>query len=218
MRKRYIKRQKFQKKIVPLCHILLNMESLRPVFSIAIVDSNILSALGLQQILKDMAPMVDIRIFVTFSEMEVANNQFVHYFVASRIYFEHSAFFRTRLQQTIVLVNGDMQIQGVATLNVCQSEKMVVKSIITLQRQGHSDSSHRMSTDNGIVQLSPREQEVTILLTKGLINKEIADRMNISITTVITHRKNIMEKLHARSLADIIIYAVMNGYVNLGGL
>ena len=89
-------------------HILLNMESLRPVFSIAIVDSNILSALGLQQILKDMAPMVDIRIFVTFSEMEVAKDQFVHYFVASRIYFEHTAFFRTRLQQTIVLVNGDM--------------------------------------------------------------------------------------------------------------
>lgn len=199
-------------------HILKNMESLRPVFSIAIVDSNILSALGLQQILKDMAPMVDIRIFVTFSEMEVAKSQFVHYFVASRIYFEHTAFFRTRLQQTIVLVNGDMQIQGVATLNVCQSEKEVVKSIITLQRQGHPDSSHRMSADSGIVQLSPRELEVTILLTKGLINKEIADRMNISITTVITHRKNIMEKLKARSLADIIIYAVMNGYVNLGEL
>lgn len=194
------------------------MESLRPVFSIAIVDSNILSALGLQQILTDMAPMVDIRIFVTFSEMEVAKDRFVHYFVASRIYFEHAAFFRTRLQQTIVLVNGDMQIQGVATLNVCQSEKMVVKSIITLQRQGHHDSGHRMSTGSGTVQLSPRELEVTILLTKGLINKEIADRMNISITTVITHRKNIMEKLHARSLADIIIYAVMNGYVNLGEL
>ena len=193
------------------------MENLRPVFSIAIVDSNILSALGLQQILTDMAPMVDIRIFVTFSEMEAAKDRFVHYFVASRIYFEHTAFFRTRLQQTIVLVNGDMQIQGVATLNVCQSEKMVVKSIITLQRQGHHDS-HRMSADSGSVQLSPRELEVTILLTKGLINKEIADRLNISITTVITHRKNIMEKLKARSLADIIIYAVMNGYVNLGEL
>ncbi|MBQ9261778.1 MAG: helix-turn-helix transcriptional regulator [Prevotella sp.] len=194
------------------------MESLRPVFSIAIVDSNILSALGLQQILTDMAPMVDIRIFVTFSELEVAKDRFVHYFVASRIYFEHASFFRTRLQQTIVLVNGDMQIQGVATLNVCQSEKMVVKSIITLQRQGHHDSNHRMSTGSGTVQLSPREVEVTILLTMGLINKEIADRLNISVTTVITHRKNIMEKLHARSLADIIIYAVMNGYVNLGEL
>ena len=148
----------------------------------------------------------------------MAKDRFVHYFVASRIYFEHASFFRTRLQQTIVLVNGDMQIQGVATLNVCQSEKMVVKSIITLQRQGHHDSNHRMSTGSGTVQLSPREVEVTILLTMGLITKEIADRLNISVTTVITHRKNIMEKLHARSLADIIIYAVMNGYVNLGEL
>ena len=194
------------------------MDSLRPVFSIAIVDSNILSALGLQQILTDMAPMVDIRIFVTFSDMEASKDRFVHYFVASRIYFEHAAFFRTRLQQTIVLVNGDMQIQGVATLNVCQSEKMVVKSIITLQRQGHHDSSHRMSAGSGAVQLSPREVEVTILLTKGLINKEIADRLNISITTVITHRKNIMDKLGFRSVSALTIYAVMHGYVDINSI
>ena len=60
--------------------------------------------------------------------------------------------------------------------------------------------------------------EVTILLAKGLINKEIADCLNISITTVITHRKNIMEKLHARSLVDIILYAVVNGLVDVGEL
>jgi DNA-binding NarL/FixJ family response regulator len=58
--------------------------------------------------------------------------------------------------------------------------------------------------------------EVAVLLAKGLINKEIGDRLHISVTTVITHRKNIMEKLHARSLADIIIYAVMNGLVDVG--
>lgn len=194
------------------------MDSQRPVFSIAIVDPNILSALGLQQILTDMAPGVEIRIFVTFSELEGTQEQFVHYFVASRIYFEHTAYFRTISLRTIVLVNGDMQIQGVPTLNVCQSEKMVVKSIITLQRQGHAHHHQRSAMEDREVVLSPREVEVTILLTKGLINKEIADRLNISLTTVITHRKNIMEKLRARSLADIIIYAVMNGYVNLGEL
>jgi DNA-binding NarL/FixJ family response regulator len=89
---------------------------------------------------------------------------------------------------------------------------------ISCGRKVCADRTNRTATGSGTVQLSPRELEVTILLTKGLINKEIADRMNISITTVITHRKNIMEKLHARSLADIIIYAVMNGYVNLGEL
>ena len=189
-----------------------------PPITIAIVDSNILSALGLQQILAKIAPMIETRIFVSFSELEGAKDMFVHYFVASRIYFEHTAFFRSQRYRTIVLVNGDMQIQGVPTLNVCQSETMVVKAIMTLQRQGHSESSHRALNGNGASLLSPREVEVTILLTKGLINKEIADRLNISIATVITHRKNIMEKLHARSLADIIIYAVMNGYVNLGEL
>ncbi len=56
------------------------------------------------------------------------------------------------------------------------------------------------------------------MLAKGHINKEIADLLNISVTTVITHRKNIMEKLHAHSLADIILYVVMNGLVDVGEL
>ena len=44
-------------------------------------------------------------------------------------------------------------------------------------------------------ELSIREIEVLILITKGLINKEIADKLHISLTTVISHRKNITEKL-----------------------
>ena len=55
-------------------------------------------------------------------------------------------------------------------------------------------------------------------LILGLINKEIADRLNISLTTVISHRKNIMDKLHARSLADIIIYVVMNNLADISEL
>lgn len=195
------------------------MEYVTSVISIAIVDSNILSALGLQHILKNMMPMVETRIFVTFSELKVAEEHFVHYFVASRIYFENASFFRSLTQLTIVLVNGEMEIQGVPTLNVCQSEKMVVKSILALHQKGHpgSDKSPHKNSENSAL-LTPREIEVTILLTKGLINKEIADRLNIGITTVITHRKNISKKLQARSMADIIVYAVMNGYVNLGEL
>jgi len=53
-------------------------------------------------------------------------------------------------------------------------------------------------------------------LAKGFINKEIADKLHISLTTVITHRKNIMTKLNAHSLSDVIIYAVMNGHIDLG--
>ncbi len=63
--------------------------------------------------------------------------------------------------------------------------------------------------------LSAREIEVLTLLVKGLLNKEIADRLNIGLTTVISHRRNIVEKLGMRSVSALTIYAVMRGYVNI---
>lgn len=193
-----------------------------PHFEIAIVDSNILAALGLQPILADMIPGVEVHVFISFEELQaVDKGQFVHYFVASRIYFEHAAFFREGKRRVIVLVNGDLQMAGVPTLNVCQTEKSLVKALLAVHRQGHPHGMPRhgeLSVAAYESVLSSREMEVAILLAKGLINKEIADRLNISVTTVITHRKNIMEKLHARSLADVIIYVVMNGLVDVGEL
>ena len=50
---------------------------------------------------------------------------------------------------------------------------------------------------------------------QGYINKEIADQLNIGLTTVITHRKNIMEKLGMKSVSALTIYAVMHGYVDI---
>ena len=63
--------------------------------------------------------------------------------------------------------------------------------------------------------LSDREAEVMVLIVKGYINKEIADRLNISLATVITHRKNIMTKLGLRSVSALTIYAVMHGYIDI---
>ena len=193
-----------------------------PHFEIVIVDSNILAALGLQPILSDLIPVAEVHIFVSFDELQATDHgQFVHYFVASRLYFEHAAYFREKSRRVIVLVNGDLQISGVPTLNVCQSEQALVKSILSIHRKGHPNAqvpaSHPHPTAPD-AHLSSREVEVAILLAKGHINKEVADQLNISLTTVITHRKNIMDKLHARSLADIILYVVMNGLVDVGEL
>ena len=63
--------------------------------------------------------------------------------------------------------------------------------------------------------LSNREIEVLSLVVQGFINKEIATKLNISLTTVITHRKNIMEKLGMKSVSALTIYAVMHGYVDI---
>jgi DNA-binding CsgD family transcriptional regulator len=191
---------------------------------IAIIESNILACMGLQRILDELIPTAEIVMCESFEELQTkCDNTFVHYFVSSRIYFEHTAYFRANSGRCIVMVSGEMNISGVATLNVCQGEAAMIHDLLKLQRRGHNGhkswdegkvgSTEFASESNNRVELllSHREIEVALLLCQGWINKEIADKLNIALTTVITHRKNIMDKLGARSLADVIIYCVMNG-------
>ena len=59
--------------------------------------------------------------------------------------------------------------------------------------------------------LSPREKEVVALVTAGLLNKQIAAELKISEVTVKMHRGNIMRKMQARSLADLVRMADVLG-------
>ncbi|MDE6218264.1 MAG: LuxR C-terminal-related transcriptional regulator, partial [Muribaculaceae bacterium] len=61
--------------------------------------------------------------------------------------------------------------------------------------------------------LSSREKEVLGLIAQGLSNKEIADRLCISVNTAITHRKNISSKLGIKSASARSLYALMNGLI-----
>ena len=61
--------------------------------------------------------------------------------------------------------------------------------------------------------LSPRETQVLRLVASGLINKEIADRLNISVNTVLTHRKNITSKLGIKRISGLSVYAIMNSLI-----
>jgi DNA-binding CsgD family transcriptional regulator len=63
--------------------------------------------------------------------------------------------------------------------------------------------------------LSDREIEVLVQMVKGLSNKEIADKLNISIHTVISHRKNITDKTGIKSLSGLTIYAITKKIVPL---
>lgn len=61
--------------------------------------------------------------------------------------------------------------------------------------------------------LTERERQVYQLLAEGLSNKDIANRLNLSINTVTTHRARIMEKLGVRSIAELVLSAVRRGLV-----
>lgn len=64
-------------------------------------------------------------------------------------------------------------------------------------------------------QLSQREKEIIGCVVKGLTNKAIAEKLSISIHTVITHRRNISKKLQIHSSAGLAIYAIVNKIVEL---
>jgi regulator of cell morphogenesis and NO signaling len=62
--------------------------------------------------------------------------------------------------------------------------------------------------------VSEREKEIIVCLVQGMSNKEIANRLFISVNTVITHRRNIVRKLQIHSLAGLTIYAIANGLID----
>jgi DNA-binding NarL/FixJ family response regulator len=62
--------------------------------------------------------------------------------------------------------------------------------------------------------LTEREIDVLIAVAKGLMNKEIADRLSISIHTVISHRKNITRKIGIKSVSGLTVYALINNLID----
>lgn len=70
-------------------------------------------------------------------------------------------------------------------------------------------------TSNNNDGLSDREKEVVVYVVKGLSNKEIAEKLFISVNTVMTHRRNISRKLQIHSPSGLTIYAIVNGLINL---
>ena len=85
----------------------------------------------------------------------------------------------------------------------------VSKNISSMVFKGGQDNSDA---------LSDREKDVIIGVVQGLQNKEIADRLFISVNTVITHRRNIARKLQIHSPAGLTIYAIVNGLVDISSV
>ena len=63
--------------------------------------------------------------------------------------------------------------------------------------------------------LTNREREVLVLIAEGLLNREIAERLTISIKTVERHRENIMNKLNLHSRTELVKYAIRKGLIDL---
>ena len=188
---------------------------------IAIIDPNTLAVLGLKQLLQNVMPIATIDTYGSMAEL-MANNpeQYMHYFVSMNIVLEKKSFFTERQRKTIVLtlsLNSGNTLTEFHSLCINVPESELVRSLLTLQHRGHANGRNMPEMPKILQQkiLSDREIEVMSLIVQGYINKEIADKLNIGLATVITHRKNIMEKLGMKSVSALTIYAVMHGYVDI---
>jgi len=88
----------------------------------------------------------------------------------------------------------------------------IVHSLTKLQERSQLSEEEREEEDDN---LSPREIEVLTSLVNGMLNKEIADQLNISVHTVVRHRKNITLKTGIRSQSGLTIYAISKKIVSI---
>ena len=194
---------------------------------IAIVDANTLSCMGLKSVIERLIPMAVVHTFPSYLALseEEGYDDYFHYFVSLQVVLENRSFFQEKQHRTIVLINGlsssSILPKDFHILDISQPEDVLIRHILKLHQSGHgSGHGHHPIPEEGNEHvsysksnLSRREIEVLILVAKGFINKEIADKLNISLPTVISHRKNIVEKLGIKSVSGLTIYAVMQGYV-----
>lgn len=187
----------------------------------AIVDPNTLAVMGLKNILLNVMPILTIDTYGSFAELEANDpDQYVHLFVDMSIVLQHRTFFTQRNRRTIVLttsVEPEKQLADFHSLCINVPEPQLVRAILMMVQHNHQGGKKLPTVPKALAAkiLTDREIEVLALIVQGFINKEIADKLNIGLTTVITHRKNIMEKLGMRSVSALTIYAVMHGYVDI---
>ena len=175
--------------------------------------------MALKNILYEMFSQVEVHSYNDIeSYIRDSNRHFVHFFVSSEMLFSHSDEFETLKHMTLVLSagpNDNIEKAGFRILDTSLPEQDIISGLLqSIQSYGQRNVIMEQKLKAGS-RLSPREKDVLALMVKGFINKEIAEKLGISLTTVIFHRNNICEKLHTRSLGKLTVFAVFSGIVEL---
>lgn len=190
----------------------------------AIINTNNLECMALRNMLWDRFNGVEIYTYNTLEAfIRDSNRHFVHFFVSSDIIFSNMEEFDTLKDQTTVISHGANPLYeeaGFKVMDICLPEHEIINSLTQLQGSGQYSEAGKEQTHSCKVveRLSSREKEVLKLLAQGHINKEIADRLGIALTTVIFHRNNLCLKLKTRSVGKMTVYAVLAGILDINDL
>lgn len=106
---------------------------------------------------------------------------------------------------------GDGQKSNAQTsIHLEEDKESIIRKIrYLLDLQDHSH------TEGAATKLSPRETTIVRMVSMGLTNRQIAEKLFLSAHTVMTHRKNISSKLGIKSVSGLTIYAIVNNIITL---
>lgn len=88
------------------------------------------------------------------------------------------------------------------------------ESAVIIKKLRSAVSTHVGSVAVDESELSQREKEILVCVAKGMQNKEIASLCNLSVHTVISHRKNISRKTGIKTVAGLTVYALLNNLID----
>ena len=189
-----------------------------PAPRMAVVVSNTLTAVGIRTILEKIIPFAEVRLYQSFEAFAADSpDEFAHSFIDSQTFVEHSDYFVARRHRTILLTAAQQTPHAAGMthiININNSEEQIVRDILRLHGRGHAHGHPSFELPQPKSELTAREGEVLAMIARGMLNKQIADRMGIALTTVISHRRNITGKLGIKSVPALTIYAVTRGYVD----
>jgi DNA-binding NarL/FixJ family response regulator len=155
--------------------------------------------------------------FIVFME-----NRQVDYIIISQAGFDHSIDLYISkpelLERTILLKDSsnenlkkDLSLRDVhASIKLSDEKETIIQTILAILHQ-RQDASVINSVEN----LSPRETTIVRLVSMGLTNRQIAEKLFLSTHTVMTHRKNINNKLGIKSVSGLTVYAIVNNIITL---
>ena len=98
-----------------------------------------------------------------------------------------------------------------AVVDIRDSRAVIIETLAQAS-PGEADAG------KGSYELTKRETAVLVQLAQGKTNKEIADALNVSVHTVISHRKNITHKTGIKSVAGLTVYAMLNNLIDESSL
>lgn len=189
-----------------------------PTRRIALIVPDVLRAIGLRCLIEEFFPDHETAFFRDFGSFMgcVGRESFDYFITGSETLLRNADFFFPRRGKVGLLVHSAEEVSpnaGLCYLPMLSSKEVLVEQLQALLMAEPSGGSGVMATEAN-KELSAREVEVLRLVVKGITNKEVADRLNISLNTVLSHRKNITAKLGIKTISGLTFYAIMNGIVS----